>query len=1141
MSNNISQLVLQLQEAGIRIESKDGKLSVSAAKGVLTPERQTMIRDNKEQLLQWLSQFEKTDKQELYASSSHPVELSFGQTRFWFMDQLEESLSAYHIVSAMTLRGQLNIPAAQRALNQIMGRHELLRTAFFSSQGKPRAELLPEVNLTINLIDLSEQSQPELLAEDEVRQAYHHQFDLSCPPLIAAKLLKLSTEQHILVFTLHHIVADAWSMSNLNREFTKNYEALVHDQQATNEPLELQYRDFVAWQKRAVSQSTLERQLEFWRNELDGLSPILPLPRRQGYTKTVNFEGDKAALTISVELTQKLAALAKSQGVTVNNLMLASFSWLLHRYSGQHDIAIGTAVSLRHEERLNPLIGLFLNYLVLRNQVDPGMSFTQLITQVQSKSLSAYANQDLPFEQLVDNLDLERSLSHQPLTQINFSYMNALTGKVALPNLQIEPYELSNDQAMFELSLSVREQHSQLNCELEFNSHYYTNAQIQALLVDFNEMLQWGSSHHHTPLFEYNSLVHRDVELIPKNAPLLHQIVEQQAQAQPNAAAVSLGYHDLTYSELNSKANQVANLLISKGVKHGDRVAIALPRDLPLTIALLAVLKTGSTYVPLDLAYPQQRLKEMLFACNANLVLTNDMQSASEAFGNSVQILDMSEVMAQATACCEQNLALAINAKTPAYIVFTSGSTGAPKGVEMSHQSLVQLVVWSSEQVAIEQRMLQYASTSFDVHCQEIFMTWYQGKHLYLIEGELTKVVIEVMSYISAFDIDTVIFPSAVLRAISNEVEHFEQLDDWLKALKNIISTAEALQFTKPLQLLLKRLPHCKLYDFYGPSETHVCLIKSYDGENSDWEQNQSLGHSNVFNDCLVLDQALSPVADEVVGELYVTGACLANGYLDNAVETAEKFIPNPYSNQPGARMYRTGDLVKRLANGEIKYVERADFMIKLRGYRIEPAEVEASLCQSDAVKQAYVVKQSIGNSEQLVAYVAITGVAFDSNVVKEALRNKLPAYMIPSQIITVESIPLNPNGKVDHSALAEVVIADESSDNKGLTPPETASEQVLVNLWIELLGNTNIGVDDDFFSVGGHSLLATQLVNIINENLGLTLSLHAIFEFATVRELSQHLGELVGGQEQIDLICEQYLQLSQMTEEELEELEQAL
>ncbi|WP_445362256.1 amino acid adenylation domain-containing protein [Microbulbifer sp. ANSA003] len=1137
MRNNISQLILQLQEAGIRLEAKNGKLSVSAGKGVLTAERQALIKENKDALLQWLNQFDSQGDSGLCASAAHPVELSYGQARFWFMEQIEDSLSAYHIVSALELEGKLDVGAANRALKQIIARHESLRTVFASEQGKPVASLLPEVDFAIDEHDLSASADIDAQVDKLVQQAYHHQFDLTRPPLMAVKLLKLADERHVLVFTLHHIVADAWSMANLNQEFTRYYQAELQQAAADIAPLALQYRDFVAWQKNTVSEHKLAQQFDYWQSELQDLAPILPLPRKQNYGKVMSYDGDKVKISLPEQLTSELSWVAKSQGVTLNNLMLAAFSWLLHRYSGQQDIAIGSAVSLRHDQRLNPLIGLFLNYLVMRNQVDPGLTFGQLIQGVQQKSLQAFANQDLPFEQLVDKLDLERSLSHQPLTQINFSYMNTLTGEVALPDLKVTPFASDKDQAMYELSLSVREEANTLACELEFNTRFYDKAQISAMLGDFSKMLAWAAGHDDLPLFHYLPQVGGDYEEYVGQDASLHAIVEQQARLIPDEPAVSLSFDSLSYRELNEQANILAHDLLARGVKPGQRIAIAMPKDLPLPVAILAVLKTGATYVPLDMEYPHQRLVDMLETSRCGLILVSGSTSLPPELNAYAETLDVTQVLKNKQAYPTSNPEVACSPETPAYIVFTSGSTGKPKAVLMPHRAMVHLVEWSSERVQIERRMLQFASISFDIHCQEMFMTWYQGKHLFLIEGELTKVIIETISYIGEHSIDTVILPAAVMRALSDQ---FDLRSDWFLVLRNLISTAEAIQFTLSLQHMLANLPDCRLHDFYGPSETHVALIKSYPQNLQDWQQQLSIGRGNKHIGCRILDKALTPVPDGVTGELYLSGACLASGYLDNGAATAEKFIPDPFSQVPGVRMYRTGDLVRRLPNGEIKYIERADFMIKLRGYRIEPGEIENQLCSSTHVKQAYVTKQQLTHSEQLIAYVVPTLFPFDTQAAKEHLRNVLPVYMIPSQIIAVEALPLTANGKVDQAALAQLPQV-EQAEVEVSDKPENSAEQVLQQLWQELLETPAIGVNDDFFSIGGHSLLAIQLVNIINDNLGLSLSLQAIFEYATIRELTYHLGELLGGQENIETVCEQYLALSQMSEEELSEFSQAL
>ncbi|MRV71987.1 amino acid adenylation domain-containing protein [Duganella sp. FT92W] len=1131
MHNTVQTLIDELRQAGVTLEHKNGKLSVSAGKGVLTPERQDAIRAHRDALLAWLALG--GAEQGLCANPDHPVALSPAQVRFWFMAQLQEDLSAYHIVSALRLRGALDETALAAAFDHIIARHESLRTGFYNDDGKPAARLHAAMPCVIERRDLSALAEPEAEVAAAMRAAQRRQFDLATPPLLAVTLLKLRDGGHVLIMVLHHIVADAWSLSVLNREFMQCYGDLCHGRPPALTPLPLQYRDYVAWSRHPDRTGSRAGQLAFWRQELDGLAPVLPLardfPRAQGGGR----DGRTVRAEWSAGLSGRIDALARQHQATPYMVLLTAFHWLLARYSGQDDVAVGTAVANRPDARLENLIGLFLNYLVLRGRVDRAASFAEQLVTTRDRTLRAFAHQDLAFEQMVEDLQLPRSLHHLPLTQINFSYMNALKGELVLPGLTVEPVERQGGLAKFELSLTIRRTAAgTMLCELEFDTGLYREPSAQAMLDDLGAMLESACARPDAPLYSHAcGTAVLDTRAEAGDATL-HGLFEAQAAATPEATAVALGHASLSYGQLNERANQLAAALREHNLGPHSRIGIALLRTPQLPAAILAVLKIGATYVPLDLQYPAARLRQMAETSAIAAVIRDGEQAlAPDLIPAGIVQLDAAAIVAAGRPGAP-NPGVPVDPRTAAYCVFTSGSTGVPKAIAMPHASLVNLVRWASEAVPIERGMLQFSSSSFDVHCQEMFMTWYQGKRLEMISADQVRNVAETLHHIKRHQVDTVMLPAPVLEQWGMV---YPKYHDLLQGVRHIISTAQALQFTQPLVTMMDALPHCRLHDMYGPAETHVATCKSYERRGA-WSAEPSLGHPGRQTNCWILDPFLAPVPDGVVGELYIGGQALAHGYLGAPALTAAKFIPHPFSATPGERLYRTGDLARRLPNGEIKYMGRNDHLIKLRGFRIEPEEIEQQLLAVAGVQQAMVcLAAGAAGDGELRAYVVTAETHLTGLVLKQALQASLPPYMVPGHIFILGAMPLTPNGKVDRERLlAMEVPAAAVRDEVAAGPAET----VMLQLWRGLLGHANVGLDDDFFMVGGHSLLATQLVNIVNEHLAIDMPLQAIFEYATVRELVTHLGTQIGGAAAFDAVCEQYLLLQSMSPEELAALE---
>jgi amino acid adenylation domain-containing protein len=1050
--------------------------------------------------------------------------LSFAQQRLWFLDQLEPNNPAYHIPSAVRVMGKLDMVALERALNEIVRRHESLRTSFESLGGLPVQVIAPVEtcdNRSLPVVDLSAVSADERearvreLAIEEARTP----FGLSAGPLLRAKLLRLADDDHVALLTLHHIVSDGWSMGVLINEVAALYRAFANGEPSPLPDLPVQYADFAAWQRNWLQDEELEKQLAYWKDQLAGAPPLLELPTDRPRPAVQSSNGATYSFVLPKELSASLKALGQQEGVTLFMTLLAAWQVLLARYSGQTDLCVGTPIAGRTRAELEPLIGFFVNTLVLRANLAAAPRFRDVLRQVRETALNAYAHQDLPFEKLVEVLAPERNLSHTPLFQVMLVLDNAPLGTLELPGLTLHPVDAESGVAKFDLTVSLRETPDGLAGSLEYNTDLFDEGTIERLAGHFETLLaglvadpeqRWTQLPLLTPAERQQLLVdwNQTRAAFPDTVGF-HQLVEEQAAQRPDAVAVVFEQVQLSYAELNARANQLAHYLGRLGVGPEGLVGIATERSLELVIAVLGVLKAGAAYVPLDPSYPPERLAFMLQDSGVAVLLTQ-AHLLERLPAHSAQAVCLDSDWPTIAQQPVSNLHLPISPEHLAYVIYTSGSTGQPKGAQLRHRGLCNLSRWQrgAFRVTAQARVLQFSPFSFDASVWEKAMALGNGARLVLARQATLASGAELARLLKEQGITHVTLPPSVLSVLDPQ-----DLPD----LQVVISAGEACS-----RELVQRWGAGRVFvNAYGPTETTVCASAAV-CDPAD-EQPPSIGTAIANFRLYVLDANGQPVPIGVPGELHIGGIGVARGYLHRPELTAAKFVADPFVTEAEAaachlhpsafRLYKTGDLVKYRPDGKLEFLGRLDHQVKVRGFRIELGEVEAVLQGCPGVQDGVVIAQD----NRLIGYLVLppsertpdNGAAPATLAeIKSHLRARLPEYMVPSVFIVLDQLPLSPSGKVDRKALPAPDGARPDLE-RPYEAPRTPTEAQLAQLAAELLQLDRLGIHDSFFDVGGHSLLATQFISRVRDAFQVELPLKALFEGPSIAELAAVVEQL--------------------------------
>ncbi|MCA1991121.1 MAG: amino acid adenylation domain-containing protein, partial [Coleofasciculus sp. S288] len=939
----------------------------------LSPEKRELLL----QLMQKKSNVTQTPiKPQSRASNTFP--LSYAQQRLWFLNQFEANSSVYNLSFPVRLTGALNVTVLEQSLQEIVRRHEALRTTFITVEGEPVQAIAPTVTLALPVVDLRELSEVEREAEvfKLANEEAQRPFDLAQGSLLRTTLLHLSQTEYVFLLTMHHIVSDGWSLGVFVRELAALYEALSQGNPSPLPELSLQYADFAVWQREWLQGESLEAQLNYWKQQLRGSPPVLEFPTDRPRRPVQTFRGSTQSLRLSKALTEALKALSQQEEVTLFMTLLAAFATLLSRYSGQDDICIGSPIANRNRREVEPIIGFFVNTLALRIPLQEDPPFSELLARIKQVTLESYAHQDLPFEQLVEALQPERNLSYSPLFQVMFVLQNAPMGKLELPGLTIAPLDVESATTKFDLTLSMSETQQGLIGRLEYNADLFEATTIARMLGHFQTLLEaiaqgaapeaiaanpqqrisqlsllTAAERHHL-LVEWNNTKTE----YPQDQ-CIHQLFEAQVERTPDRVAVVFEDQQLTYQELNHRANQLAHHLRSLGVGPEVLVGICVERSLLMAIGVLGILKAGGAYVPLDPVYPKERLAFMLADTQAPVLLTQ-AQLVEKLPEHRARVICLDQDWENIACESQENPASGTNPDNLAYAIHTSGSTGKPKGIGLSHRPLVNLLQWHYSSLCRGARTLQFASLSFDASFHEMFATWGTGGTLFILPEALRMDVVGLGRFLFEQAIEKAILPVVVLQQLAESVGEAGMArlqTEHLSHLRELTTTGEQLQITQPIVKLFGFLKHCSLHNHYGPSETHVVTALTLGKNPEDWPSHPPIGTPIANTQIYIVDRHFNPVPVGVTGELYIGGVSLARGYINRPDLTAEKFIPNPFSDEPGARLYKTGDLARFLPDGNIEYLGRIDHQVKLRGFRIELGEIEAVLSQHPMVWEALV------------------------------------------------------------------------------------------------------------------------------------------------------------------------------------------
>jgi surfactin family lipopeptide synthetase A len=1067
-------------------------------------------------LAEWIMR-EQREREGLLPPPLRPIErdgeppLSFAQQRLWFLEQLQPGGVTYVIPAAVRLTGTLDLAALEHSLNAVAQRHETLRTTFGASSlsAQPVQRIAPSITLPLPLDDLSNlpPAAREAELERRIARAVEQPFDLVAGPLLRAFVLRVDAEEHVLLLTMHHIIADGWSLGVLIREIAAHYSAAVTGQTAQLPALPIQYADYALWQRRWLAPEApgevLNAQLGYWRQQLAGAPSVLELPTDRPRPAVPSLRGAIEPIRLPAALTDRLRRLSQQEGATLFMTLLAAWQSLLGHYSGARDIVVGSPIANRNLSETENLIGFFVNTLVLRGNLAGNPQFRELLRRTRATTLAAYAHQDLPFEQLVEELRPVRDPSYTPIFQVLFALQNAPLPELTLPGLTARRMDVEAGAVKFDLSLALEETPDGISGVLEYSVDLFDAATIQRLAGHYTRLLELVAADPEQRLFDLPLLTEAELALmlhqwnateVPYSADrCVQELFEAQAAATPELIAVDYNGQTLSYAELNRRANQLAHYLRRHGIRPELPVGICVERSLESMIGFLGILKAGGVYVPLDPAYPAERLAYMIADSETRLLLIQE-QVRELLAGENLQLVCLD---ADWPEIAREDASNPVCVTTPdhlAYIIYTSGSTGRPKGVMMGHRGLVNLTEDQTRVCGIGSgsRVLQFASTSFDASLWEIVFPLLTGGTVCIADRH-----------------DLLPGPNLVRLLEEREITNAHLLPSTLAILPQAelprLTTLDTGAEKCTAEVVARWLPGRRMLNGYGPTETTVysTVYECTEALPYDPPIGRPIANTQIY----LLSPRLHPVPIGVVGEIYIGGAGMSRGYLKQPDLTAAKFIPDPFSGQLGARLYKTGDLGRYLPDGNILYIGRADQQIKLRGFRIELGEIESVLGADPSVRTSIVqVREPRPGDKQIVAYLLPEpGHSINIGSLRNILAATLPEYMVPSSFIVLDELPLTPNSKIDYAALP---LPDGSRPElaAAYVPPRTELEQQIAAIWRELLHVDQVGLHDNFFDLGGHSLLVVQLNGRLSELLNTQISMIDLFKYPTISALSEYL-----------------------------------
>jgi len=1050
------------------------------------------------------------------------------------LEQLEPEAAVYNISRAVRLFGTLNSSALEASLNEIVRRHETLRTEFRLIDGQPVQVVQPSADVSIKTVDLSS------LAEDKrqteialtITSETERPFDLSAGQLLRCTVIPGRNDDHVVILTTHHSVSDAWAIGILTRELWSVYEAFSKGNLSPLKPPPVQYSDYAVWQRAWLQGDVLESQFVYWKERLKDL-PVLNFPTDRPRKPRQSFCGARLPIALSEDLTRSVNEVSDHFAVTSFMTLLAAFQVLLYRYTGQEDVVVGSPIANRRRPELEGLIGFFVNTLVLRADLSGNPSFSEFLLRVRDTCVGADANQDLPFEKLVQELQPERDQSRNPLFQVMFVLQNATRPFTGISGLRIEPIQIETTRSPFDLSLFLREREGKYIGYIEYSTDLFDRDRIERMAGHYRTLLEASvadpdqsiatlpiltEAERHQILVEWNDTAAD----YPKDK-CIHHLLEEQVERTPDAIALEFEEQRVTYRELNQRANQLAHYLMTLGIGPEKLVGICAERSIEMVVGVLGILKAGGGYVPLDPAYPKERLWFMLKDSQVSVLLTEqklvegrwkieDGDPLCSIFDPGLEIVSLDRDAQEIKHQSSNNPCPNIRPQHLAYVIYTSGSTGQPKGVVMSHRSLQNLITWQLKSLATNPtaRVLQFSSLNFDVSFQEIFSTWCSGGTLVLIREELRHDPLRLLRELTQQSIERLFLPFTIVEQLAASADR-----GYVKSasLREIITAGEQLKITPSIRRFFDRLEGCSLHNHYGPTETHVVTSFSLKGPTVGWPYCPPIGRPIANTQTFVLDSSLQPVPIGVPGELYIAGHSLARGYFKGPQLTAEKFIFHSFTTELTTRLYKTGDRALYLPDGNIEFLGRTDNQVKIRGYRIELGEIEAVLNQHPKVKESIVVLRERDQSAEqiLVSYIVPKQQSTDLTVdLRNYLNAKLPTHMIPALFVTLEALPLLPNGKVDHQKLRSSLNDSRFQVSDEFVAPRATLEELIAQTWQEILKIEKVGIYDNFFELGGHSMIAIRIISRLCDIFNKEIPVSVLFDQPTVAGLGKEIERII-------------------------------
>jgi len=1103
---NLIEFLQNLSLKGLKLWIEGERLRSGGDREVLTHDVITQLKQHKVEILQLLR--DRPDILNVYP-------LSYGQKALWFLWQLAPESQAYNVSFPAHICSVVDITAMEKALGVLRSRHPILRTTFPQRGSEPIQQVHQNQALDFLQIDASTWSENELKAK--VVESHQLPFDLEQGPVMRVRWFTRSNKEHILLLTIHHIACDAWSIDLLIQELPQLYQAQRAGVEPSLPPLKHSYQDYVRWQRDILAGTEGERLWNYWQEKLAGDLPVLNLPTDRSRSPVQTYNGASHKFILSSQLTERLKQLAQSSGVTFYMMLLAAFEVLLYRYTGQEDILVGSPTSGRSLLEFAPIVGYFVDPVVIRANLSKNLSFQEFLTQVRQTVLEALTHQDYPFALLVEKLHPHRDPSRSPIFQVSFAIQQLTKSQeiqklfineedVDWGGLQLRPFKVPQQEGLFDLDLEVFEGSSSILGVFKYNTDLFDGSTIERMAGHFQNLLSaivanpqqavgelplLSAAERHQLLVEWN-----ETECEYPTDKCIHQLFEAQVEKTPDAIAVVFETEQLTYQQLNQRANQLAHHLQSLGVGPEVLVGICVERSLEMVVGLLGILKAGGAYIPLDPNYPSERLTHTIADAGIEILLTTSRDKLQSEHQIREVYLDADWLTIALES--EDNPICEVTPENQAYVLYTSGSTGKPKGVQICHRSVVNFLYSMRQEPGLTASDVILAVTiiSFDIAALEIFLPLVVGAKVVLVSRDVAADGMRLQEksvHSGATVMQATPATWRLLLATGSDLSHLK-----------IICGGETLSSELAEKLLDLG---ASVWNLYGPTETTiwsaVCRIKKqYDRAKS---ISEPIGRPIANTQIYILDRHLQPVPIGVPGELYIGGAGLARGYLNRPELTAEKFIPNPFCDTKSERLYQTGDLARYLSDGNIEYLGRIDNQLKIRGFRIELGEIETVLNRHPQIQQAVVIaREDSSGNQRLIAYLVSEKETLSSSQIREYLKQKLPEYMVPSAFVSLDSLPLTPNGKIDRKALA--ALEGEIIRTQEYIAPRTIIELQMTQIWSSLLNIPLVGVQDNFFELGGHSLLAVRLMSQIQQHFHSNLPLATLFQNPTIEQLAHLL-----------------------------------